>query len=186
MKAEVEGVILAGGKSSRMGQNKSLVLLEKKPLIEHIFNRMKKQVKSFSINSNEPLSIFSKSIQFGDLLPGQLGPLSGIFSGLSQAKTDWVQFCPNDTPFFPTNLVAKLSAHIDEENPKIILPTSDGKFEPVFLLCPKNLAGNLKDFLSSGERKLEVWVRSNNFKTVDFKEKNAFFNINSISDLQKI
>ena len=161
MKAEVEGVILAGGKSSRMGQNKSLVLLEKKPLIEHIFNRMKKQVKRLNINSNEPLSIFSKSIQFGDLLPGQLGPLSGIFSGLSQAKADWVQFCPNDTPFFPTNLVAKLSAHIDEENPKIILPTSDGKFEPVFLLCPKNLAGNLKDFLSSGVRKIEVWIRSN-------------------------
>jgi molybdopterin-guanine dinucleotide biosynthesis protein A len=186
LKAEIEGVILAGGKSSRLGQNKSLVLLDKKPLIEHIFNRMKKQVKRLSINSNESLSIFSKSIQFGDLLPGQLGPLSGIFSGLSQAKTDWVQFCPNDTPFFPTNLVAKLSAHIDEENPKIILPTLDGKFEPVFLLCPKNLTGNLKDFLSSGERKLEVWVRSNNFKTVDFKEKNAFFNINSISDLQKI
>ena len=54
----VEGVILAGGKSSRMGQNKSLVLLDKKPLIEHVFNRLKKQVSKLSINSNEFLSIF--------------------------------------------------------------------------------------------------------------------------------
>ena len=186
MKSKVEGIILAGGQSSRMGTNKSLVLLDKKPLIEHIFNRMKKQVNKLSINSNEFLSIFPKSIQFEDELPGQLGPLSGIFSGLVKAKSDWVQFCPNDTPFFPTNLVERLSAHIDEENPKIILPTSNNKLEPVFLLCPKHLASNLKDFLSSGERKLEEWIKSNNFQTVDFKEKDAFFNINSISDLEKI
>ena len=98
MNNEVEGVILAGGKSSRMGENKSLVLLDKKPLIEHVFNRMKKQVGKLSINSNEFLSIFPQSLQFADALPGQLGPLSGIFSGLSQGKIltgcNFVQMIP--------------------------------------------------------------------------------------------
>jgi molybdopterin-guanine dinucleotide biosynthesis protein A len=186
LKAEIEGVILAGGKSSRMGQNKSLVLLDKKPLIKHIFSRMKNQVEIVRINTNEPLSIFSKSIQFKDMLPGQLGPASGILSGLNQAKSDWVQFCPNDTPFFPTNLVAKLSAYIDEKNPKIILPISNGRLEPVFLLCHKYLEDDLKKFISSGERKLEIWIRSNNFQTVNFKEKEAFININTMTDLQAI
>ena len=169
-----------------MGENKSLVLLDKKPLIEHVFDRMKKQVGKLSINSNELLSIFPQSLQFADALPGQLGPLSGIFSGLVKAKSDWVQFCPNDTPFFPTNLVERLSKYIDEKNPKIILPLANNKLEPVFLLCPKYLAGNCEEFLSSGERKLEAWIRSNNFQTVDFKEKDSFFNINSIADLKKI
>jgi len=123
---EIEGVILAGGKSSRMGQNKSLVLLNKKPLIEHVYNKLKKQVKKLSINSNEILSIFPETIQFGDILPGQLGPAAGIYSGLSQSKYDWVQFCPNDTPFFPENLVTKLSTCIGKTNPKIILPSSNG------------------------------------------------------------
>ena len=186
MNNEVEGVILAGGKSSRMGENKSLVLLDKKPLIAHVFSRMKKQVGKLSINSNEFLSIFPQSLQFADALPGQLGPLSGIFSGLVKANTDWVQFCPNDTPFFPTNLVDRLSSHIDKKNPKIILPTANDKLEPVFLLCPKNLASNCEAFLCSGERKLETWIKSNNFQTVDFEEKDAFFNINSIADLGKI
>ena len=58
METQIEGVILAGGKSSRMGQNKSLVLFDEKPLILHVFNRMKKQVKKLSINSNEILVIF--------------------------------------------------------------------------------------------------------------------------------
>ena len=186
MNNEVEGVILAGGKSSRMGENKSLVLLDKKPLIEHVFNRMKKQVYKLSINSNEFLSIFPQSLQFADALPGQFGPLSGIFSGLVKAKSDWVQFCPNDTPFFPTNLVERLSKHIDKTNPKIILPLANNKLEPVFLLCPKYLASNCEEFLSSGERKLEAWIRSNNFQTVDFEEKDPFFNINSVADLEKI
>ena len=136
MNNEVEGVILAGGKSSRMGENKSLVLLDKKPLIEHVFDRMKKQVGKLSINSNEFLSIFPQSLQFTDVLPGQLGPLSGIFSGLVKAKSDWVQFCPNDTPFFPTNLVERLSKYIDEKNPKIILPLANNKIEPVFFALP--------------------------------------------------
>ncbi len=92
MKTQIEGVILAGGKSSRMGQNKSLVLFDEKPLILHVFNRMKKQVKKLSINSNQILKIFPKSIQFSDILPGQLGPLSGIYSGLSQSECDWVLF----------------------------------------------------------------------------------------------
>ncbi len=185
MNIEIEGVILAGGKSSRMGQNKSLVLLNKKPLIEHVFNRLKKQVKKLSINSNEILSIFPETIQFGDILPGQLGPAAGIYSGLSQSKYDWVQFCPNDTPFFPENLVTKLSTCIGKTTPKIILPSSNGKLEPVFLLCHKEMLNSLKDFISSGERKLELWIRSNSFKTIDFNEKDAFININKMTDLQK-
>ena len=44
---------------------------------------------------------------------------------------------------------------------------------------------NLKDFISQGGRKLEFWVRSTNFKTVGFREKGAFVNINSMTDLQK-
>jgi len=185
METQIEGVILAGGKSSRMGQNKSLVLFDEKPLILHVFNRMKKQVKKLSINSNEILKIFPKSIQFSDIFPGQLGPLSGIYSGLIQSECDWVQFCPNDAPFVPQDLVEKLSRFIKEKNQKIILPTSNGRLEPVFLLCHKEMLHNLKDFISQGGRKLEFWVRSNNFKTVDFREKGAFVNINSMTDLQK-
>ena len=56
------------------------------------------------------------------------------------------------------------------------MPIANDKLEPVFLLCPKNLASNCEEFLSSGERKLESWIKSNNFQTVDFEEKNAFFN----------
>ena len=185
METQIEGVILAGGKSSRMGQNKSLVLFDEKPLILHVFNRMKKQVKKLSVNSNEILKIFPKSIQFSDIFPGQLGPLSGIYSGLIQSECDWVQFCPNDAPYVPQDLVEKLSRFVKEKNQKIILPTSNGRLEPVFLLCHKEMLYNLKDFISQGGRKLEFWVRSNNFKTVDFREKGAFVNINSMTDLRK-
>jgi len=47
------------------------------------------------------------------------------------------------------------------------------------------MLNSLKDFISSGERKLELWIRSNSFKTIDFNEKDAFININKMTDLQK-
>ena len=135
MNTAIEGVILAGGESKRMGTNKSLIELHNKPLIEHVYDRLIDQVSHVSINTNQPIQIFPKKIQFDDRILNKTGPLAGIQAGLFYAKKNWVQFCPNDCPFLPINLVEKLSFCIKDKGPTIILPSLFDRLEPVFMLC---------------------------------------------------
>ena len=186
MNTEIEGVILAGGESKRMGTNKSLIELHNKPLIEHVYDRLIEQVSDVSINTNQPIKIFPKNIQFQDRILNNPGPLAGIQAGLFYAKQNWVQFCPNDCPFLPINLVEKLSFCIKDKGPTIILPSLFDRLEPVFMLCHRSLLKNLDKFISSGERKMELWIRENNYKAVNFSDPKAFVNINTHSELSNI
>jgi molybdopterin-guanine dinucleotide biosynthesis protein A len=183
---EIEGVILAGGESKRMGTNKSLIELHNKPLIEHVYDRLIEQVSDVSINTNQPIKIFPKNIQFQDRILNNPGPLAGIQAGLFYAKQNWVQFCPNDCPFLPINLVEKLSFCIKDKGPTIILPSLFDRLEPVFMLCHRSLLKNLDKFISSGERKMELWIKENNYKAVNFSDPKAFVNINTHSELSNI
>ena len=176
MNTEIEGVILAGGESKRMGTNKSLIKLHTKPLIEHVYDRLIEQVSHVSINTNQPIKIFPKNIQFDDLILNKTGPLAGIQAGLFYAKKNWVQFCPNDCPFLPINLVEKLSFCIKDKGPTIILPSLFDHLEPVFMLCHRSLLKNLEDFISQEEEKWNCGLKKIIIKLVNFSI-NTFINI---------
>jgi len=182
----IEGVILAGGASSRMGTNKSLVTFKKKPMIKHVYDRLSPQVYKVWINSNILLEQFPKDQQLKDELPSHNGPLVGIYTGLKLAQTEWVQFCPTDTPFLPLNLVEKLFSKTKNTNGTIIVPMVSGKIEPVFSLCHKSTLKGLKKFIFSKKKKISDWIEQNNFETVTFDNLDEFHNINDIKDLQKI
>ena len=186
MNTEIEGVILAGGESKRMGENKSLIKLYSKTLVEHVYDRLKNQVSHVSINTNQPIKQFPRNIQFQDRIQNRLGPLAGIQAGLIQAKKNWVQFCPNDCPFLPITLVERLSVYIKNKGPSIIVPTHNNLIEPTFMLCHRSLVKNLESFLNSGERKMELWIKENNYVTVNFTNINEFTNINTQEELKKI
>ena len=112
-KDKILGVILSGGLSKRMGgSNKSLIKINNKTLLETTYNLVKKQLKNVVINSNINLNKELKSNVkvFPDQLPGYLGPLSGIFSGMKWAKKNfsdckWIASFPVDSIFFPKNFV---------------------------------------------------------------------------------
>ncbi len=186
MNIEIEGVILAGGESKRMGTNKSLIELHNKPLIKHVYDKLIDQVSHVSINTNEPIKIFPENIQFQDRILNNPGPLAGIQAGLFYAKQNWVQFCPNDCPYLPIDLVEKLNFCIKDKGPTIILPSLFDQLEPVFMLCHRSLLKNLDEFISTGERKMELWIKENNYKAVHFFDPKAFVNINTHSELSKI
>tara|TARA_B100001996_G_scaffold195267_1_gene149522 strand:+ start:121 stop:699 length:579 start_codon:yes stop_codon:yes gene_type:complete len=186
LSTKIEGVILAGGKSKRMGTNKSLIKLNNKYLIEHVYDRLKKQVSYISINTNQIIKIFPENIQFQDCIPNNLGPLAGIQAGLFYAKSNWVQFCPNDCPFLPINLVEKLSSYIKNNGPTLIVPSLNGRLEPVFMLCHSSLIKNLEAFIETGGRKIELWIKENNYKIVKFSNQKEFTNINDPNELKEI
>jgi molybdopterin-guanine dinucleotide biosynthesis protein A len=200
------GVILAGGLSRRMeGPEKSLMMLDDKPLIARAFDRLKAQIGEIIINANGDGTRFEfmgKPVQ-ADTVEGFAGPLAGILAGMLWAKVNR-QDCqrvisiPVDTPFFPTDLVERFEAELrnlpeDEQDQSICLAYSSGNRHPVFGSWPIALAEELENFLvKENERKVMLFVQRFTLIKVDFpmhiandETLDPFFNINTQADLKR-
>ena len=194
----VIGVVLAGGKSSRMGGgDKALLPLGGRPLLARVIERLVPHVAEILLNANDDPGRFAV---FGlphvpDRLAGQMGPLAGIHAGLAWAEANrpesrFVITVAADTPFFPTDLVSRLCAATDRANPTLVVARSESGVHPVFGLWPVSLAPHLEDSLGRGGRKALDFVTEHQAKEVTFqpvkiggRAVDPFFNINRPEDL---
>ena len=195
---QVAGVILAGGRSRRMGGgDKSLRVLNGKPLLRQVIERLGGQALPIALNANDDASRFSP---FGlpvipDATTDFVGPLAGVLAGLrwaAEAAPDarFIVTAACDTPFFPSDLVEKLLASTGESYPCIALAASGGKAHPVFGLWPIALADDLALSLEAGTRKVLHWTDRHphfivGFAFADFGRTlvDPFFNANTPEDL---
>ena len=188
------GVILAGGRSSRMdGRNKVLLTLGGTTLIENAINRLAPQVSKLVISANDNLAPFhSGAIEIiADTDDSRPGPLAGILAGLRWAA---MQPAPPqalisvavDTPFFPYDLAAQLAAATNEKPEMIALATCAGLRHPTFALWPLVLTDALAEYLQRGGRKVGAFIEQHPHMPVDFPlsgTSDPFFNINRPADL---
>ena len=144
----VVGVLLAGGKSSRMGGgDKCLLPLAGAPMLAHIIDRLRPQVSDLILNANGDLARFAA---FGlpiveDRLGGHAGPLAGVHAGIEWATANrpesrFVVTAATDTPFFPADLVARFRASLGDAEPRLLVARSEEGVHPVFGLWPVSLA----------------------------------------------
>ncbi len=111
MHKEISGVILAGGRATRMGgEDKGLVSIGGIALYQYVLARLRPQVASVAISANRNQARYQASglPVIGDLTPDFAGPLAGMLAGLKQSPNEWVAFVPCDVPDFPADLVAQL------------------------------------------------------------------------------
>ena len=184
--SQVTGVVLAGGKASRMGgQDKGLMMLDGQPLWRHVADRLYPQVNRIVISANRNLEIYRASglPVMADMLSDFPGPLAGMLSVMQQTDDEWLLFCPCDTPFIPDNLVARLTA---ERLQAPVVWVHDGdRDHPAIALAHRSLAPHIADYLAKGERRVMVFMRQVGGHSVDFSGMiNAFRNINTPEDLQ--
>lgn len=184
----IVGVVLAGGKSSRMGKDKATVMLRGKTLLDHAVSRLSPQVGALAISANAPLETPLPVI--GDPVAGHAGPLAGILAGLEWAtalrpQPSQVAFVPVDAPHVPADLVARLVAESD--GVKIIAARSQGRAHPVFSLWPLSLAPLLHiHFSAGGTRKVQEFIEQHPHHYVDFAsqpDSDPFMNINTPEEL---
>lgn len=181
----ITAIVLAGGQGSRMGgQDKGLVVLNNKPLYQHVICRIAHQVNFVMINCNRHIERYQLAgyPTFYDVLTGYLGPLSGIYSGLLRSDTPWNLFVSCDTPFLPSDLVSRFLAHIADHDAAYAF---DGEQDhPTILLIHKRLVPQLKAYLDNGNRKLMLFLTQINAIAIDFSDqKIAFTNINTPDNL---
>ena len=193
----VVGVLLAGGKSSRMGGgDKCLRVVGGRPILERIIDRLQVQVADIVINANEGGDRFTP---FGfpvvaDSIAGYAGPLAGVHAGLEWVKANHPDIqhavtVATDTPFFPRDLVAKLLA-ASEDRAALRIAKSETGMHYVIGLWPVVMAKALRASLERGERRVGAWVKDHGAIEVVFPQINVggraidpFFNVNTPEDL---
>ncbi|MBA5602851.1 molybdenum cofactor guanylyltransferase MobA [Pectobacterium aroidearum] len=181
----ITGVILAGGRATRMGGNdKGLITLNGQPLYQHVLSRLKAQVDEVIISANRNQAIYAQSgcQIIGDFDTSFPGPLAGILSGLHASTSEWVVFVPCDVPTFPLDLVHRLWQAREEAN--AAYATDGERPHPTLLLINKNLIEPLETYLHVGNRKLMLFMEQVGAKAVSFSDQpEAFRNLNSPEDL---
>ncbi len=193
-RTQVTGIILAGGRGRRMGgADKSFLSLAGRPLLAHVIARAKPQVDHLIINANADRARFE---EFGlpvvpDCVPGFLGPLAGILAGLAWAKShhpesEWLATFPNDSPFFPETLVARLIAAAREEKALVASAVSAGQHYPVFAVWSTAIRVTPKEiFEEKGLRRVDAGLALFPNTKVEFAvhDFDPFFNVNTPEDL---
>jgi len=189
------GILLAGGKSRRMGGgDKCLLNLGHKTILQHVIDRAAPQVDRLLLNANGDPNRFQKynlAIS-SDSIDDFAGPLAGVLTGLDWAiehmpSCKWVVTFPTDTPFFPKNLVSRLFDSVSNGRGTLACAASGFRNHPAFGIWPVHLRDALKIALvDEGVRKVDEWTNRYNLNTVAFESSgiDPFFNVNRLEDLQ--
>lgn len=192
---QVPGVILAGGRATRMGGgDKGLLPLGGGTLLDHVVRRLAPQVGGIALNANGDPSRFAAYDLpvLPDTVAGYAGPLAGVLAGMDWAAgqgAHQIVTVAADTPFFPEDLVARLQeASLGMPNPLALAatPGSERKLDrhPTFGLWPVALAGDLRQALNAGTRKVVLWTDRHDGRCAIFDAaSDPFFNVNTPDDL---
>ena len=191
--SKILGVVLAGGKSLRFGEDKSQVKLNNKSLIDHILSEILTEFKELLIVSNNSIK-FNKSEKIsiiGDF-KNNLGPLGGVLTAMKWIKDNnkdyhWISTFPTDTPFFKNQILKDFHDQINLKNGKLFFIKSNNTRHNIFGLWSLDLADKLEKDLENGDRKVEDWANKVGVNIIDmqFEKNDPFFNINTKEDLEK-
>ncbi|MBB2794521.1 UNVERIFIED_ORG: molybdopterin-guanine dinucleotide biosynthesis protein A [Rhizobium pisi] len=190
-KSEIAGVVLAGGRSQRMGRDKASVMLGAESLLRHVLSRLSPQVSSIAVNADaaeEDVPVIP------DRISGKAGPMAGIHAAMTHAtaipSVTHVVTVSVDCPFFPSDLVARLAAAVERPS-QIAIAASEGRSHPVFGLWPVTLAADLESWIATDEkRRVRDFLLRHDVTEVAFPLHptrasllDPFFNINTPDDL---
>ena len=182
-KNSVTVAILAGGQGRRFGgQDKGLVEVLGKPLVEHILEQLGSQAQNIVINANRNQAVYKR---YGypvieDTMEDYQGPLAGFASVMSNIGTEYLLTLPCDAPTIPDNYVARMLQCQQAEAADIVVASDGKRLQPVHALIATRLLPSLMAFLARGERKIDRWYAEHKMATLDFSDSpEVFHNLNT-------
>jgi len=194
---QITGLVLAGGRGSRMGGlDKGLQAHLGVPLALHALLRLQAQVGPIMVNANRNMGAYrAMGVPVWPDAPAAgienfAGPLAGFLAGLAHCETPYLVTVPCDTPDFPTDLVQRLATALVAEDAEIAMAATleNGQLQvqPVFCLMAATLMDSLVAFTQGGQRKIDRWAGQHRCATVLFDDASAFFNANTLDELQRL
>lgn len=148
----MNGFVLAGGRSTRMGTDKALLLYAGKPLIAHAVELLRSAgVAPYIIGVRPDLAAYAPVIE--DLHPG-CGPLGGIEAALASSSSEWNVFLPVDLPLLPPVFLRYLIERVGATGAAAIIPTLAGRPEPLCAVYRRDLLTRVLAAIESGNYKV--------------------------------
>ncbi len=150
----ISGYVLAGGRSSRMGADKSLLRLAGRPLIEHAVTKLRRICVEVHILTNNP-ALAGYAPVVGDIHP-DCGPIGGIEAALAHSVHDWNLIVPVDVPFLPAAILESWAAKITAPGGtvRVAMFRAEGRPQPAVCLLHRQIAPSIAAAVALGEFKL--------------------------------
>lgn len=187
----ITGIILAGGKSSRMGEDKAFTLFSGRPLIEVLIDKLSRIFNNLMIITNKPDLYKKYGIEIHTDLLKDHGSLGGIYTGLFYSKTNYNFICACDMPFLNENLIKFMLKKTESYD--VLIPQYNARLEPLSAIYSKNCIAPIKEQLSKNNLKVTDFFSSCKVKTITENEIVAFdaigkcfVNINTREDYHAI
>ncbi len=186
MKERITGIVLAGGKSSRMGTDKGIMELNEKKVIEYVLNSLAPVVDTILIiANNDHYNNFGYPV-YEDIIR-DCGPLGGIYTGLVNSNTEKNIVLSCDIPFITSEMIDLIVSQSGEY--EITVPLHNGKLEPLCAVYTKKCTSRLKELLENKTWKMHdvlnlFGTQQINISGTTGVEQN-FININTPQDFIK-
>lgn len=184
----VSGIILAGGRSSRMGQDKMLLVFQNETLLARMVNRLRSVVDDIIIASNDTAKYGIEGVrEVRDIFPG-MGPMGGLHAGLIAAKYDNAFVIAGDMPYFSENVAEYLLSR--KAGYDAVVPRLNGYWEPLCAVYSRSCIAPIEYCLLAGIRKVFRFYPAVKVLAVDEDKLNTaglpaniFYNLNAPEDL---
>lgn len=192
-------VILAGGRSSRMGSPKAAIALGGRTMLAHVIERLRPQatIVAVNLNAGPGISPPNNLPVIADAVPGFVGPLAGVLTAMRHTaeaapEASHVLTVPVDTPFFPPTLAARLQDTLTFAG-EIAVAWSGGEMHPLFALWPIAIADDLDAWVRTDpKRRVRAFIARHPSVAVDFPPittkagpLDPFFNVNTPQQLEE-
>lgn len=193
LKNKLACVILAGGKGSRLDKKgKFDQVFNKIPLLEHVFNKVKKQSDLIVVNFNKKEKKSNIEIEsIYDTYQDDIGPLAGIHSAIKYSNEKFgevgmVCTVPVDTPFLPSDLIDRLYQNIIKHSSDIVVAKSGTRKHPTIAIWKNSLLIKLEEYINNDIRKIDSFTKDMQVSYESWKIEgiDPFFNINNYDDLK--
>ena len=195
-------IILCGGKSSRMGQDKGSMIIQDKPMIKHILSTLNHHINEVIIVLNDSSRIgryqefinpkdYDYTLTFVEDKIKNKGPMPGIMTGLGQITGNYALILPCDSPYVSSNYINTIFKEIDN-NYQAIVPYHDDEnklktSEPLHSIYSKNIISEIEELISNDVLHIKGLIEKIDakFVLIDNKkiEKKEFRNLNRPEDV---
>ena len=185
-------IILAGGKSTRMGFDKQLIKIQERMLVETLIQKLRDEFQEIVIVTNKPeYYIGLADIIAGDVIQGK-GPLSGIHAGLLKASSEYSYVVACDMPSIEMDYVRYMKTRIGTGGHKACVTRLGEWLEPFNAFYSKDLLDHIEEFLATGKRAIHRMLKDQEVDYVPEEEArrfspewNMFFNLNTREDMEE-
>ena len=171
------------------GEDKGLIELLGRPLLDYIITGLRPQVGGILVNANRNLARYR---EFGypvveDMLGDYFGPLVGMATGMQAAGTPLLMSVPCDSPFVPAQLGETLYTTLTDADAEICVAHDGTRLQPVYALLRCRLLPDLLAYLNDGGRKIDTWYAQHHTVPANFSATpEVFLNLNTPDDKRRL